>query len=91
VTAWSFVKEHWEELTADLPGLLRVYVAEGVRVLSTQELREDVAAFFEAHPLESGGRILEQALERQGVVVALREREAPRLTDAFVPGGSLAG
>jgi hypothetical protein len=49
-------------------------MVEPVRVFSTPELRVDTLAFFEEHPLPGAGKMLEHALERQGIAVALRER-----------------
>ena len=87
--AWEFVKENWDELRSKLTPHLLVYMVEGVRVFSTQAQRDDVVAFFEAHPLERAQKMLVHALERQSVAVALREREAGKLAAAFAPGGRL--
>jgi len=87
--AWELVKSNWDGLMENLTAHLRVYAVEAVRVFSTPALREDVVAFFEAHPLPGAGKMLEHCLERQGVAVALREREAASLAAALAPGGSL--
>jgi len=87
--AWEFVKENWDALRSKLTPHLLVYLVEGVRVFSTQAQRDDVLAFFEAHPLERAQKMLVHALERQSVAVALREREADELAAAFAPGGRL--
>jgi len=88
---WSFVKENWDALRSRLTPHLLVYMVEGVRVFCTKEQRDDVVAFFETHPLERAGKMLVQALERQAVAVAVRDREAGKLTAAFAAGGRLAG
>lgn len=85
--AWVFVKENWDGLTSQLTPHLLVFLVEGVRVFSTQEQRDDVLAFFETHPLERAGKMLQHALERQSVAVALREREAGKLSAAFTAEG----
>jgi aminopeptidase N len=87
--AWAFVKENWDALRSSLTPHLLVFMVEGVRVFSTQEQRDDVLAFFEAHPLERGQKMLVHALERQSVAVALREREAGKLSAASAAGGRL--
>jgi puromycin-sensitive aminopeptidase len=85
--SWAFVKEHWEEITDGLPPLLRVYAVEGVRMLPTRELRDDVVRFFHEHPAARGSMQLTHTLERHAVAIALRERESARLATEFSLGG----
>jgi phosphoenolpyruvate carboxylase len=43
--------------------------------------RDDIKAFFTAHPLQSASRTLDQTVERIDNCVALRERQAPALVE----------
>jgi puromycin-sensitive aminopeptidase len=77
--AWAFVKEHWDESCRRFNPASVIYVAEGVRYLSTPELQRDAEAFFGAHPIPQSGKMLEQALERQRIGATFRTRVTPEL------------
>ena len=79
VRAWRFVRERWDELNARFPSNLMVRVVEPVPRLTRPQEQADVAAFLAEHPLPQAAKRVEQALERQGVNVLLREREEPAL------------
>ncbi len=81
--AWRFVREHWDEANARFPSNLVVRIIEPVPRLSRPEEQADVAGFLAEHPLPQAGKRVEQILERQGVNVALRQREESALADAF--------
>ena len=49
--------------------------------LATAEARDEVAAFFAEHPVPGAERTLRQTLEQLDVLIAFRERAAPRLRD----------
>ena len=51
--AWSFVKDHWDEIVAKVAPTPLGYVADGIRFLTGPEDVEDTAAFFQAHPIHS--------------------------------------
>ena len=78
--AWSFVKEHWDEmerLYPSLSGLARM--CEGITALATPLLETDVRQFFALRTVVLGGKILEQYLEQLRIAVAFRERETDGL------------
>jgi puromycin-sensitive aminopeptidase len=62
-TAWEFVKARWPRLSRRMPPMLATRLVEATPALGARH-RRDVAAFFRAHPLPTGARALEQALER---------------------------
>jgi puromycin-sensitive aminopeptidase len=79
--AWSFVKEHWDEmerLYPSLSGLARM--CEGITALATPALEADVRRFFALRTVVLGGKTLEQYLEQLRIAVAFRERETEALT-----------
>jgi puromycin-sensitive aminopeptidase len=81
--AWAFVKEHWsEDVQRFNPGSI-IYIAEGVRYLTTPELQRDAEAFFAEHHVPQAGKMLDQALERQRVTTAFRGRVTPELERIF--------
>jgi puromycin-sensitive aminopeptidase len=88
--AWTFVKEHWDEIVAKVAPTTLVYVADGVRFLTRPEDVEDAARFFEEHPIPQSALTLRQALERQAVNAEFRTRATPELMSAFASGSELS-
>jgi len=87
-TAWLRITEQWDELVAKFPTNIFPRMLDGVRGLcSPPGLAPEVTSFIETHPLASGGRTVEQILERLSVNVAFGEREgaglARTLTEAL--------
>ncbi len=81
-TAWVFLKEHWDEILSRFPDNTIPRMLDGVRSLCTSsDLVEDVITFFDAHPLKSGQRTLDQSLERLCVNLSFAQREAHRFRD----------
>ncbi len=75
---WRFVKANWTAIQPKLGpmGLSRLVRATGGLPV---ELRDDVAAFFAAHPVEEAKRALAQALETLDLDAELMRREGDRL------------
>lgn len=61
--AWAFVQKRWKRLVKRMPPMLASRLVEATPALGPRRRRE-VAAFFRAHPIPTGGRALDQALER---------------------------
>jgi aminopeptidase N len=79
---WAFIKQHWPDLAnrvAIAGGDTTVVTALGAFCDATS--RDDIKAFFTAHPLQSAARTLDQTVERIDNCVALRERQAPALVE----------
>jgi puromycin-sensitive aminopeptidase len=83
VTAWKFVREHWQQANEQFPVNTIVRMIDTVKLLNTPEAEADVAAFFSEHAIPQATKTLEQVLERQHVNVALRQRAEPALTAEF--------
>jgi puromycin-sensitive aminopeptidase len=81
--AWRFVKEHWEEVNRRLPPNTIIYLADGVRFLTTREHEADVQTFFDEHDIPQARKMLKQVLERQRINVAFRRRVEPQLAAFF--------
>ena len=77
--AWEFVKGHWETMRRLYPPSAFRRVFDGVSALVRAEWEAEVRAFFPAHGIELGGKILDQYLEQLRVAVGFREREAARI------------
>ena len=74
-SAWESLKTHWDELLDRFPVNSHSRMLDSVRTLCRDEaLAEDVETFLRAHPLRSGQRSVDQALERLRVNVALGRR-----------------
>lgn len=78
--AWRLVHERWDEMNARFPSNSIVRMLNGIRSVSDPVLAADVEAFVSEHPVPQAKQTLKQHLERMRVSVALREREAERLT-----------
>ena len=82
--AWEFVKGHWETMRRLYPPSAFRRLFDGVSALVRPEWEAEVRAFFPAHGIELGGKILEQYLEQLRVAVRFREREAARIAAYLV-------
>ena len=72
--AWSFMKEHWNEMLDKYPDNSIPRMCEGIIGLVTPELEADVRKFFSEHPVKQGAKQMEQHLERLHIAVACKER-----------------
>jgi aminopeptidase N/puromycin-sensitive aminopeptidase len=70
--AWAFVQQHWPEIER------KSTVSSGARIVAaagsfcTVERRDEVIAFFQAHPVESSERTLAKSIDNINDCVALR-------------------
>jgi puromycin-sensitive aminopeptidase len=77
--AWEFVRERWKDLSPRVsPGLAGRLVG-ALPALQKPLYKQQVAAFFAAHPIPTAARALKQALERFDLDAELRERALPEL------------
>ncbi|HET6811532.1 MAG TPA: M1 family metallopeptidase [Acidimicrobiales bacterium] len=83
--AWRFVVENWDRLVERLPQNSIVRSLEGLTTLCTSEQAAEIHAFFDAHPIRSGQRTLDQILERLDVNVAFANRERGRVVESLAP------
>jgi puromycin-sensitive aminopeptidase len=78
--AWQQITAAWDAVVVRFPSNILPRMLDGVRGLcAPPELARQVTEFVEAHPLATGGRTVEQILERLAVNVAFGEREGSRL------------
>ncbi|TMA57339.1 MAG: M1 family metallopeptidase, partial [Deltaproteobacteria bacterium] len=81
--AWTFMKEHWEDMVRRYPDNSIVRMCEGITALATPTLEADVRAFFAVHPVKQGAKTMEQHLEKLRIAVACKQREAANLKAYF--------
>ena len=81
--AWRFVRDHWDEIVGRIAQSNVIALSAGARLLTDPETVQDVQAFFAEHDIPQNHLMLLQALERQRVSAALRERAAPGLAARF--------
>ncbi len=72
--AWSFAKEHWEDMLRQYPDNAIPRMCEGIIGLATPELERDVRDFFAAHPVKQGSKQIEQHVERLHIAVECKTR-----------------
>jgi len=75
--AWAFVKTHWTELQPKIA----IFGADTTLVRAVGSFcdaaaRDDVAAFFNAHPLPAAARTLVQALDQIDSCIALKASQS---------------
>ena len=85
--AWDFVRAQWPAVEQRLPPFPRRRLIAATTSLATAEGRCEVEAFFREHPVEGAERTLQQTLEQLDLLVAFRERAAPRLRDWLAARG----
>ena len=79
--AWTFVKEHWSALEPKVTifggdtNLIR-----SLGAFCEAGPRDEIAAFFAAHPLPAAARTLTQTLEQINSCIALKQRQTPAVT-----------
>ena len=83
--AWEFLKEQWDEFDRRYGGggfgLMRLVAI--TNAFTTNEQRNDVEAFFDAHPTPAAERTIRQALERMALNVAWLDRNGDELALYF--------
>ena len=80
--AWTFVKANWPALEPKVTifgGDTNLVAALGS--FCDAPTRDDVSAFFTAHPLPAAARTLKQTIERINNCIELREKQTPILAD----------
>jgi len=80
---WSFVVDHWDEVTTRFPSSSVPRLIDGVRGITDRSLAAEVARFLDAHPIKQGTTVVRQHLERMWVTVALAERVPAELDAAL--------
>ena len=81
--AWRFVRDHWEELLARFATSSVIQLAQGARLLTAPDHVAEVQAFFLTHDIPQSHRSLVQALERQRLFAALRQRATAELMSRY--------
>jgi aminopeptidase N len=77
---WERVKEHWDTLLERFPLNSHNRMLGTIRTLCrSSALAEDVSAFLCAHPLRSGQRSVDQALERLAINVSFARQHRQEL------------
>ena len=83
--AWEFLKEQWDEFDRRYGGggfgLMRLVAI--TNAFTSEEKRQDVAEFFEAHPTPAAERTIRQALERIQLNTAWLNRNREVLATHF--------
>src|SRR6185295_14650500 len=64
VRTWQFVQKKWDQDSKRLPPMMISRVVDSTPSLRSREYKQEVAAFFKAHPVPTARRAMQQALER---------------------------
>jgi puromycin-sensitive aminopeptidase len=89
---WGRVRDGWDTLITRLPSHTVPRMIEGTKLLCRdRELASQIRGFFVEHPVPSGGRTVQQILERLGVNVAFSARLVGVAGEALLAGVSRLG
>ncbi|MDQ1438372.1 MAG: tricorn protease interacting factor [Acidimicrobiaceae bacterium] len=81
--AWDFIEEHWDDITTRFTEPLLPRMLDTISYITDPALAQRVKDFVAAHPLRSGHKSVEQAMERMDVNVAFAQRAGASLATAF--------
>jgi len=81
--AWRYVRDHWDELLPRFAASNVIHLAVGARTFTDPELVAEVQAFFADHDIPQNHLSLVQAMERQRMMAAMRERASGELAARF--------
>jgi puromycin-sensitive aminopeptidase len=81
--AWRYVRDHWDELVPTFAASNVIHLAVGARTITDPEVVAEVQAFFGEHDIPQNHLSLVQAMERQRMMAAMRERASGELAARF--------
>jgi puromycin-sensitive aminopeptidase len=81
--AWHYVRDHWDDLIPRFAASNVIHLAHGARIQTAPDLVAEIQAFFAEHDIPQNHLSLLQAMERQRVLAALRERASGELAARF--------
>jgi aminopeptidase N len=79
--AWAFIKEHWTALEPKVTIFgSDTNLTHALGAFCDAGSRDDVQAFFAAHPLPAAARTLAQTIEQINNCIELKEKQTPAVT-----------
>ena len=81
--AWRYVRDNWDEILPRFAASNVIHLAHGARIITDPELVPEIQAFFAEHDIPQNHLSLVQAMERQRVMAAVRERIGAELASRF--------
>jgi puromycin-sensitive aminopeptidase len=81
--AWRHVRDHWDELLPRFAASNVIHLAQGARLITDPALVAEIQAFFAEHDIPQNHLSLVQAMERQRVMAAMRERASGELAARY--------
>jgi len=80
---WTFVVEHWDEITTRFPSASVPRLIDGIRGVTDRVLAVEIEDHLAQHPVPQGATVIRQHVERMWVSVALAERVPAELAVAL--------
>ena len=81
--AWKFLQANWDEMVRQYPNSAVPRMCEGITSLVTPALEAEASAFFTAHSVKQGEKMMQQHLEKLRIAVACQQRESENLRNYF--------
>ena len=77
--AWGYVRSHWEKVQAQLTTNSGSRIVAAAGSFCTQTQRDQVADFFNTHPVDASERTLAKSLDSIDACIQLRTAQQPNL------------
>jgi aminopeptidase N len=76
---WDYIRHNWDKVRAQFTTNSGVRIVAATSSFCTQQKRDEVAAFFAAHPVEASERTLAKSLDSIDACIQLRAAQEPDL------------
>jgi aminopeptidase N/puromycin-sensitive aminopeptidase len=87
--AWAFVQAHWNEIEKLGGAFAGSAIVQGAGGFCDSRMRDEVQAFFTAHPAPAAERSLKQSVERINYCVDMKARQGSQLA-SWLQGRNVA-
>jgi alanyl aminopeptidase len=79
LTAYDYIKAHFDEIAAKLPAMYRAYMAFTIIAVCDESKRADAESFFRPRieKFDGGPRVMKQALEQLGLCATMKKAQTP--------------
>ncbi|MGA1983959.1 MAG: M1 family metallopeptidase [Acidobacteriaceae bacterium] len=77
--AWEYVQQHWAAIERKATESSETRIVEATGAFCTAERRDEVASFFQAHPVEGSERTLAKSVDSINDCIHLRAAQEPEL------------
>lgn len=77
--AWNFIQQNWDEVQKQFTTAMGGYLVGATGVFCSEQKKQEVVSFFEAHPVPASSDALQRAEDSIDQCVQLRSAQGPNL------------